>query len=116
MPNRSQTRPPSPSSPHDGPAARIAALKARRAAIVAEAAAIDAELVALGVPAAPTASPATWASSSAFTPTIPQPIIPPHHSILLNVAQVSAYLGGVSESKVWSMASARNPAPKKSTA
>ena len=41
-------------------------------------------------------------------------VIPPHYSILLNIQQVAVYLGGISERKIWSLASAgRLPAPKK---
>lgn len=41
-------------------------------------------------------------------------IIPPTHSILLNIMQVCVYLGGVSKSKVWAMAaSGKIPRPKK---
>jgi predicted DNA-binding transcriptional regulator AlpA len=42
------------------------------------------------------------------------PGIPPTQSILLNVAQVCVYLGGISESKVWALTSAgKLPAPVK---
>jgi len=51
---------------------------------------------------------------TANEPTVTAPIIPPTHSILLNVQQLAVYLGGISDRKVWSLVSAgKLPKPKK---